>query len=95
MTGFFYTNIKKYITAYNPQQKLLDYCNSKNIHVTGYSPLGSTDSILLSDETVGKIATAHNKSPAQIILSWGLSRSSILPKSVNAEVNVLLFLLLR
>ncbi|KAG2218912.1 hypothetical protein INT45_007813 [Circinella minor] len=70
---------------YNPQQKLLDYCNSKNIHVTAYSPLGSTDSILLSDEIVGKIATAHNKSPAQIVLSWGLSRSSILPKSVNAE----------
>ncbi|KAI8143721.1 NADP-dependent oxidoreductase domain-containing protein [Fennellomyces sp. T-0311] len=70
---------------YNPQQKLLDYCASKGIHVTAYSPLGSTNSSLLSDETIGKIAAAHNLTPAQVILSWGWSRSSILPKSVNPE----------
>ncbi|KAI9496776.1 NADP-dependent oxidoreductase domain-containing protein [Zychaea mexicana] len=70
---------------YNPQQKLLDYCASKGIHCTAYSPLGSTNSTLLSDETINKIATAHNKSPAQVILSWGWARSSILPKSVNPE----------
>ncbi|KAI9254593.1 NADP-dependent oxidoreductase domain-containing protein [Phascolomyces articulosus] len=70
---------------YNPQQKLLDYCESKGIHVTAYSPLGSTNSTLLGDETISKIASAHDKTPAQIILSWGWSRSSILPKSVKIE----------
>lgn len=70
---------------YLPQQKLLDYCASKGIHCTAYSPLGSTNSTLLQDETINKIATARNKTPAQIILSWGYTRSSVLPKSVKPE----------
>lgn len=73
--------------AYLPQQKLLDYCASKGIHCTAYSPLGSTNSTLLQDETINKIATARNKTPAQIILSWGYTRSSVLPKSVKPEVS--------
>ena len=75
-----------FCVAYNPQQKLIDYCASKGIHCTAYSPLGSVNSTLLQDETINKIATARNKTPAQIILSWGYTRTSVLPKSVKSEV---------
>ncbi|CAO3641054.1 unnamed protein product [Mucor hiemalis] len=70
---------------YLPQFKLLEYCASKGIHCSAYSPLGSTQSALLQDETIAKIAKAHNKSVAQVLISWGASRSSVLPKSVNHE----------
>ncbi|ORY98034.1 NADP-dependent oxidoreductase domain-containing protein [Syncephalastrum racemosum] len=79
---------------YLPQHKLLEYCASKGIHVTAYSPLGSTNSPLLTDATVTKIAEKHGKSPAQVLLSWGATRTSILPKSVTPsriESNIDLF----
>ncbi|ORZ01317.1 NADP-dependent oxidoreductase domain-containing protein [Syncephalastrum racemosum] len=68
---------------YLPQQKLFDYCNSKGIHLSAYSPLGSTDSALMKDETLLKIAESRKKTPAHVILSWGAARTSILPKSVT------------
>ncbi|KAI9323656.1 NADP-dependent oxidoreductase domain-containing protein [Dichotomocladium elegans] len=70
---------------YLPQQRLVDFCASKGIHTTAYSPLGSSNAPLLQDETINKIAAKHNKSPAQVVLSWGIARSSILPKSVKPE----------
>ncbi|RCH80646.1 hypothetical protein CU098_007790 [Rhizopus stolonifer] len=70
---------------YLPQNKLVDYCTSKGIHCTAYSPLGSSQSTLLQDETLNKIAKAHDKSVAQILISWGVTRTSVLPKSVNPE----------
>lgn len=75
------------LTAYLPQFELVEYCKSKGIHCSAYSPLGSTQSTLLQDETLEKIAKAHNKSVAQILISWGATRGSVLPKSVNPEVN--------
>ncbi|KAI8054757.1 NADP-dependent oxidoreductase domain-containing protein [Thamnidium elegans] len=70
---------------YLPQNKLLEYCKSKGIHCSAYSPLGSSNSTLLQNETLAKIAKAHDKSIAQILVSWGTTRGSVLPKSVNPE----------
>ncbi|KAI9340710.1 NADP-dependent oxidoreductase domain-containing protein [Pilaira anomala] len=70
---------------YLPQFKLLEYCKSKGIHCSAYSPLGSSNSTLLKDETLEKIAKAHDKSIAQVLISWGITRGSVLPKSVNPE----------
>src|SRR6187549_319174 len=67
----------------NPSPKLLAYNASKGIHVSAYSPLGSTDSPLYSNESVLSIANAKGRTPQQILLAWGLQRGlSILPKSV-------------
>jgi diketogulonate reductase-like aldo/keto reductase len=82
--------LTKYVTiAYLPQNKLVDFCASKGIHCSAYSPLGSAKSTLLDDENLKKIAAAHNKSIAQILVSWGATRASVLPKSVNADVSSL------
>ncbi|ORZ09942.1 NADP-dependent oxidoreductase domain-containing protein [Absidia repens] len=68
---------------YLPQFDVLDYCASKGIHVTAYSPLGSTNSPFLSDPQLLKIAEAHHTTVPQLMLSWGALRGSIIPKSVT------------
>ncbi|KAL4886043.1 NADP-dependent oxidoreductase domain-containing protein [Aspergillus karnatakaensis] len=76
---------------YNPSPKLLAYCASKGIHCTAYSCLGGhSDSPinghtnLTNDPVILKIAEAKKKTPAQILLAWGLQRGvSVIPKSVT------------
>lgn len=50
-----------------PSPKLLEYCNSKGIHCTAYSCLGSTNSPLAKDQTLAKIAEQKGKTTAQIL----------------------------
>ncbi len=77
---------------YNSQQKLVDYCQYKNIAVTAYSPLGRPGQVhghgdqghIVDDLVVKGIAGAHHKSPAQVLLRWGIQRNTIvIPKSVT------------
>lgn len=81
---------------YLQQEDLLDFCKSNNIHMTGYSPLGSGDrssSIkaenepsLLDDKVINQIAQNHNASPAQVLIKWHLTRgTAVIPKSTNPE----------
>ncbi|KAI8083380.1 NADP-dependent oxidoreductase domain-containing protein [Gilbertella persicaria] len=71
---------------YLPQDELIKYCKDHGILITAYSPLGSTDSPLLKDEVVSKIAEKNKVSPAQILISWGAKRGySVIPKSVTAS----------
>ncbi|KAG0267082.1 hypothetical protein BG011_009154 [Mortierella polycephala] len=68
----------------NPQWELLDFCKSKGIHVTAYSPLGSTESPLIKREEITKIAQKHNSPNASVLIAWGQQRgTSVIPKSVN------------
>lgn len=68
----------------NPSPKLVAYNTSKGIHTTGYSCLGSTDSPLHKDQTLIGIAEAKGKTPAQILLAWGIQKGwSVIPKSVT------------
>lgn len=73
---------------YNPQHELLDYLKSKGIVVQAYSPLGSTNSPLLSDETATNIAKKHDLQVTDVLLGYLcacylgiLSRRSWGPKS--------------
>jgi len=70
----------------NPSPKLVAYNTSKGIHSTGYSCLGSTDSPLYKNQTLLSIAKAHDKTPQQVLLVWGLQKGwSVIPKSVTPE----------
>lgn len=70
----------------NPSPKLIAYCKSKGIHASGYSPLGSTNSPLYSNETLLSIAKGKGRTPQQVLLAWGLQKGwSVLPKSVTKE----------
>lgn len=61
---------------------LLDYCKSKNIVVEAYSPL--TRAKRLNHPVIRKVADAHNRSPAQILIRWALQHGTVvIPKSSN------------
>jgi diketogulonate reductase-like aldo/keto reductase len=67
-----------------PQQEIVDYCKEKDIHVTAYSPLGSTGSPLMKDPHVVKLAEQKRTTPGSILLSYHIARgSSVLAKSVT------------
>ncbi|KAG8967537.1 hypothetical protein FRC03_009790 [Tulasnella sp. 419] len=69
-----------------PQNDLLEFCNSKGIHLTAYMPLGRADSPFFTNDQVKAIADKNNASVAQILLSWGVQRgTSVIPKSVKEE----------
>jgi len=81
---------------YLQQTELVEFCQAKNIVVTAYSPLGTPGNsaekglpVLLEDEKILEIAKSHGKSPAQVLLRWGIQRQTIvIPKSVTgARIN--------
>ncbi len=78
------------------QNELKAYCDSQNILMTGYSPLGSADRPanrilegepkLFENDTIAEIAYELNCSKAQVMLAWAVNRgTSPIPKSVNKD----------
>ncbi len=76
------------------QPALKAFCDEHGIAVTAYSPLGSTDRPvrmraddepdLMALEPVRDIASAHNATPAQILLAWAINRgTATIPKSAD------------
>lgn len=65
------------------------YLQSKNIHITHYSPFGNQNEIyssgkelgkLIDDPVLAEIGKKHNKSGAQVALAWGLAKGhSVIP----------------
>ncbi|SHN13872.1 aldo/keto reductase [Cryptosporangium aurantiacum] len=52
--------------------------------ITFYRDSGHTST--LDDPVIGRIAAAHGKTPAQVMLRWGLQQGrSVIPKSVRPE----------
>ena len=61
---------------YLPQQEIVDFCQSKDIQVQAYSPLGSTGSPLFQEEGVKEVAKKHNVGPGTVLISYqGKQRS--------------------
>ena len=81
---------------YLVQSKLIRFCNESDIAVTAFSPLGApsyvpigmateNDSVLIHP-IVQKIASAHGRTAAQIVLRWGVQRgTAVIPKTSRLE----------
>ncbi|XP_057204631.1 aldose reductase-related protein 2 isoform X1 [Triplophysa rosa] len=80
------------------QSDLIDFCKSKNIALTAYSPFGSpgrppqyqrgdTDpQKLLEDPVVGDVAKKHRRTPAQVLLRYHIEQGiAVIPKSTKAH----------
>ena len=81
---------------YLQQDELLEFCSKHNIHLTGYSPLGSGDRpdglkasnepSLLENNVINRIAKKHGATPGQVLIKWQLVRgTAVIPKSTNPE----------
>ncbi|XP_071826303.1 aldo-keto reductase 1B-like isoform X2 [Apostichopus japonicus] len=80
------------LQPYFPQEELVNFCKSKGITVTAYSPLGSPanpfadpkEPKLLQDPVILKLAAKHKVSPAVICIRYQIERGIIvIPKSVT------------
>lgn len=76
------------------QPELVEYCASQGIHMTAYSPLGSSDRpdfvkapdapVLLDNPVIRSIADGRGCTPAQVLLAWHVQREiSAIPKLVT------------
>ena len=63
---------------------IASFCEKKGIVVEAYSPL--TRGERLDDPTIVRIANALGKTPAQVLIRWGLQHGFVsLPKSAHAK----------
>jgi D-xylose reductase len=81
---------------YLAQQKLVRYCREEEIVVTAFSPLGAAsyfslgmateDESVLDQPVIREAAARHGKSPAQVVLRWGVQRgTAVIPKTSRPE----------
>lgn len=78
------------------QEKLLRFCRESGIAVTAFSPLGAPSYVplgmaaeadsLLGHSTITRIATEVGRTPAQVLLRWGVQRgTAVIPKTSRPE----------
>ena len=78
------------------QEKLLRFCREQHVAVTAFSPLGAgsyvqlgmarEDESALEQPIVREVARRHGRSPAQILLRWGVQRgTAVIPKTARAD----------
>jgi D-xylose reductase len=71
----------------NSQQKLVRFAQEHGLSVTAFSTFGASSylelnmatesDMLMKNVTIGDIAAAHNKSPAQVLIRWALQRNTL------------------
>ncbi len=72
------------LSPFLQQRDVVAYCRGMGILVEAYSPL--TRGRRLDNPTVERIATQHQRTPAQVLLRWSLQHGFVaIPKSVRSR----------
>ena len=82
------TLVQNEIHPYYQEKEVVKFMHENGIAIEGWYPLGGKGytAAMLGNETIGQIAKAHGKSPAQIILRWDLQNGIvIIPGSSNPD----------
>jgi len=72
---------------YHPQWELHEICESAGIILLAFAPLGhALEPRLLDDPLIVRMAQRFGKTPAQVLLAWGIQRgTAVLTSSVNPD----------
>ncbi|XP_069139681.1 aldo-keto reductase family 1 member B7-like [Argopecten irradians] len=82
------------VSPYYVNEKLIQYCQRRDTPVVAYAPLGAParpwvqkgDPVLLEEDIVKQIGKMHQRTPAQVVLRWGVQRGyAVIPKSSNPK----------
>lgn len=84
------------IHPYLTQPYLRQWCSEHDVHVTGFSPLGSVSYVdlgwttmqegVINEKVTRDIAATHGVTPAQVLLRWGLQHGmSLIPKTTKVD----------
>ena len=70
--------------VYLGQDRLLDYCRSRGITLTSYTPLAKGE--VSQDPTIGRIAAKHGATPGQVALAYLLAMPGVaaIPKAASS-----------
>ena len=72
------------LSPFLKRPKVIKYMNDNNIIISAHSSLAKGEKF--NDPTIIKISNKYNKSPAQIMLKWGLQNNfRIIPRSSKKE----------
>jgi diketogulonate reductase-like aldo/keto reductase len=72
------------LSPFHFRRELIEACDRLGIAVEAYSPL--TTGRHLDDATIAEVARRHERTPAQVMLRWGLQHGFVvIPKSVHRE----------
>jgi diketogulonate reductase-like aldo/keto reductase len=79
------------VHPYFAQREVQEFAGAHGILIQAWSPIGGitfyrdgSHGSTLEDPVIGAIAKAHGKSPAQVMLRWGLQEGrSVIPKSTK------------
>src|SRR4051812_37908167 len=73
-----------YFSPFAYRRALLEASNETGLVTQAYSPLGTGEH--LTDPTVGRIAEELGRTPAQVLIRWGVQKGmSVIPKSTHRE----------
>ncbi len=71
---------------HHQRRKLREFCAQQGIVVESWSPLARGRQELLADPAVTAAATAHGRTPAQVLLRWHLQHGLVVfPKTASAD----------